>query len=520
MDGPGTAGGPRTLARLWEGSLERLGDRPALWFEGVSHRSGDLVDRATRVATGLAELGVRPGDRVLVLMANCAEVSITYHAVWRAGAAVTPVIFLVTAPELRHILAAAEPAALVTTADLMPTVLAATAGLRLPLVVLGSAGPDDPRVIDYRDLEAAAPGRIVDRAEDDLAALLFTGGTTGASKGVPLTQLNLWSAGWSSRQVSELPGITRTITALPLSHSYGVLVTVGGQHAAEAVFAVLLRWFDPARWLALAAEHRIQVAAVVPSMVAALLAQPVEEYDLAELRHVFCGAAPLAPALVGEFERRVPSAQLLEGYGLTESSGIATGTPPGQRRLGTVGRPVPGVGIRIVDDLGADLPTGHDGEILLRGDNVTAGYWRNAESDAAAGAVHDGWLRTGDIGHLDADGYLSVVDRKKDLILRGGYNVFPRDIEDALLAHPVVSAAAVVGRPDPRLGEEVVAYVAVRPGATVTAAELVEFSRGRLAKHKYPREIRIVPQIPLTPVGKVDRKRLRRQVAEEAAGRP
>jgi long-chain acyl-CoA synthetase len=514
---PSTVDGTHTLARLWESAAERLGDHPALWFEEDSHRSGELFDRATRVATGLRGIGVRPGDRVAVLMANCPEVGITYHAIWRAGAVVTPVIFLITATELGHLLRASGAGAVVTTADLLPKALEAAAGLPIPLVVLGPLAGlgEDPRLVDYRTLEAAEPGGIVDRDPDDLAALLFTGGTTGRSKGVPLSHANLWYAGWSSRQRSHVPGLTRRITALPLSHSYGILVTVGSLHLPEPPFTVLLRWFDPARWLALAAQHRAQVAAVVPSMLAALLTQPLESHDLSELRHVFSGAAPLAPALVAEFESRVPSAQVLEGYGLTESGGIASSTPPGRRRVGTVGLPAPGVDVRIADDRGADVPAGADGEILLRGANVMTGYWRDDEPNADA--VTDGWLHTGDIGHLDADGYLTVVDRKKDLIIRGGYNVYPRDVEDVLLQHPAVTGAAVVGRPDPRLGEEVLAFVTADP--TTTPEALIQFSRERLAAHKYPREIRLIDAIPLTPVGKVDRKRLRHLVHNDPRAR-
>jgi long-chain acyl-CoA synthetase len=352
---------------------------------------------------------------------------------------------------------------------------------------------------------------VVDRADDDLAALMFTGGTTGHSKGVPLSHENLWLSGWAARQASHVAGLDRGMTALPLSHSYGLLVTVSALHAAEPGFGVLLRWFEPARWLELAARHRVQVSAVVPSMIAALLTQPLEQHDLSDLRNVFTGAAPLPPALAQEFERRVPSAQLLEGYGLTETAAAATASPPGQRRLGTVGRALPTIEIRIADVDGTALPAGADGEILLRGPTVMTGYWRDPE--ATATTIADGWLHTGDIGHLDADGYLTVVDRKKDLVIRGGHNVYPRDVEDVLLAHPAVRGAAVVGRPDARLGEEVLAFVAVDPAAGVTAEELIQFARERLAATKYPREVRLVDAIPLTAVGKVDRKQLRRLVA-------
>jgi long-chain acyl-CoA synthetase len=255
-------------------------------------------------------------------------------------------------------------------------------------------------------------------------------------------------------------------------------------------------------------------------MLAMLLTQPLEDYHLSDLRYVSSGAAPLPLPVVHEFERRVPSATVREGYGCTETAAIISATTPGHRKLGTVGRAVPGVEVRIVDLDGADVPPGEPGEIVVRGPNVMTGYWGEAPAtETMVAAVIDGWFATGDIGTLDADGYLSIVDRKKDLILRGGANVFPRDVEDVLLTHPAVAGAAVVGRPDDRLGEEVVAFVALRPGSTATVTELVAYAKENLAATKYPREIRIVEAIPLTSVGKVDRKRVRAIAREEAPDR-
>jgi len=237
-----------------------------------------------------------------------------------------------------------------------------------------------------------------------------------------------------------------------------------------------------------------------------LLAFPLERHDLGELRFAFSGAAPLAPAVREEFQRRVPSATVIEGYGCTETGGIISTTPPLEPRPGTVGRVVPGVELRIVGLDGADAPTGEDGEIVVRGPNVMPHYWGGE-------ALPDGWFHTGDIGRVDAEGYLTIVDRIKDLIIRGGYNVYPRDIEDALLQHPAVSMAAAVGRPDHRLGEEVVAFVSLADGASATGEELIAFARERLGANKYPREVTILDAIPLTSVGKLDRKRLRAAVA-------
>jgi long-chain acyl-CoA synthetase len=356
-------------------------------------------------------------------------------------------------------------------------------------------------------LEQHDPSPIVDRRPDDLAALLYTGGTTGRARGVCLTHANLSHAGAASRERSHVPGVTRGISGLPLSHSFGLMVSVGGLHVPEPTTAVLLRWFDATTWLRLAAEHRSQTAAMVPSTIAMLLACPVEEYDLSDLRYIYSGASPLPPAVRAELERRVPGCTVLEGYGCTETAGIATGNPPSANRPGTVGIAVPGVEIGIVDPVtGEPIGTGEDGEVVVRGPNVMARYW---DADQPQGE----WFHTGDIGRLDADGYLAIVDRIKDLIIRGGYNVYPRDVEDMLTAHPQVSAAAVVGRPDDRLGEEVVAFVSLVDGATVGPEELIAYARANLAANKYPREVRVVDAIPLTSVGKLDRKRLRALVA-------
>jgi long-chain acyl-CoA synthetase len=512
--------GTKHLAWQAERQLERHGDGDSLFFEDRWFTRGWMADQAARFGAGLTGLGVRPGDRLVVLMANCPEVLVTYNAAWRAGAVVTPLIFLVSEDELRHALADSGAVAVVTTPEFLPKVMAAASGAdRVRTVIVAgnvavSAGGDGARVLRFAEVAAAAPGAIVDRADDDLAALLYTGGTTGRSKGVPLTHANLFWCGSSSHTSSSADDLTRTLMPLPLAHAYGLLVTCVGMHAEVPGQSILMRWFDPAGWLKLAQQHRAQRTTLVPSMIQMLLAQPLDEADLSALVAVASGAAPLAAETRAEFERRVPSAVIYEGYGCTESASIISSNPIGARRLGSVGLPVPGCTVQIRDDAGQVLAPGEDGEICVQSPGVLSGYWQ--APDATATAVQDGWLYTGDIGHLDADGYLYVVDRKKDLIIRGGFNVYPRDVEDVLLTHPAVAQAAVVGQPDPRLGEEVVGFVALRPGATATADELVAHAKARLAATKYPREVRIVPAIPLTSVGKLDRKRLRTQVAEES----
>jgi long-chain acyl-CoA synthetase len=493
-----------SLARRAEQLLERFGDRDSLFFEGRWYRSGELATRAHRVARGLTEIGVRPGDRVVVCMANCPEVGLAYQALWRAGAVPTPVLFLLTEDELRHVIEDSGAVACVTTPEFLPKVTAAAGGV--PVVVVGEA---TGAAIPWEQLEAADELALVDRDGSDLAALLYTGGTTGRSKGVALTHASLDAAGSAAAEAAYEPGRNRGLLPLPLAHAYGLLVTVGGLHAKEPGQAVLMRWFDPAGWVALAEEHKVQTSALVPSMIQMLLTQPLEEHDLSSLERVSSGAAPLAPEVQAEFERRIPGVEIREGYGCTETSALIS-TQPTVRRVGSVGTPVPGVEVRIEAADGAVLPAGQDGEICVRGPVLMQGYWKSPE--ATEQAIRDGWLHTGDVGHFDDDGYLYVVDRIKDLIIRGGFNVYPRDVEDVLLAHPSVVGAAAVGRPDPKLGEEVVAFVQLAPGADDTAESLIAYAREHLGAHKYPREVRFVDTMPLTSVMKLDRKALRAQV--------
>jgi long-chain acyl-CoA synthetase len=502
------------LARVNEEAFERRGDYEALFFEGRWLGSAEMFERSCRLAGGLTELGVAPGERVVISMANCPEVSLTYQAVWRAGAVVTPAMFLLSAEDLRHVIADSEASAVVTTPDFIDKVREAVAGLDHVRNVI-STGDDADGVTSLDALEAASePAAIVPRADDELAALLYTGGTTGRAKGVMLTHANLNFTGHAVSRAAHIPGMTRALMTLPLSHAYGLLMTIAGMHAPEPPVTVLLRWFDPRVFLELIDTHRLQSSSVVPSMILMLLAQPLEEFDLSSLRVLGCGAAPLAPQAAEEIERRA-SVTVRQGYGLTETAALIATNPVGREKPGSVGVPIPGAVVTILDEFENEVPAGEPGEICVRSPAVMQGYWRAAE--ATAETIRDGWLHTGDIGYLDEEGYLFIVDRKKDLIIRGGFNVYPRDVEDALLEHPAVAAVGVVGRPDERHGEEVVAFVALTSSDAVGAGELIEWARRRIGGYKYPREVHILDAIPLTAVGKLDRKALRARVRAPAA---
>ncbi|MGZ4214790.1 MAG: class I adenylate-forming enzyme family protein [Solirubrobacteraceae bacterium] len=501
--------GPHNLARLAEASFERRGDYEALLFEDRWHRSGELFGRSCRIAAGLTELGVAPGERIVVTMANSPDVGVLYQALWRAGGVVTPATFLLPPEDLRHVVANAEASAVVTSPEFVDKVREAVAGLDCVRNVI-SSGDVDGDVLSLSTLEQAEPAPIVDRADSDLAALLYTGGTTGRAKGVMLSHHNLYFSGHAGHEAGHVPGINRSLATLPLSHAYGLLVTIVGMNSQEQGVAALLRWFDPQAFLSLIQEHRLQQSAVVPSMLQILLCLPLEDYDLSSLKFLSCGAAPLAHEVEEEVRRRIPSVSIRQGYGLTETAALVATNPAGREKSGSVGLPVPGTTVRIVDDEGRELPAGEPGEICARSPGVMGGYWRSPE--VTADALRDGWLHTGDVGYLDEEGYLFIVDRKKDLIIRGGFNVYPRDVEDGLLEHPAVEMAAVVGKPDALHGEEVVAFVSLRNGQDITGEELVDWARSRIGGYKYPREVRVVDSIPLTPVGKIDRKLLRSSV--------
>jgi long-chain acyl-CoA synthetase len=487
-----------------EAAARRDDDHPSLFFEGRWRTSGELHDRATRLAAGLRGLGLDPGDRVVIVMATTPDVGALYQACWRAGLVATPVLFLLPPVELRHVLTDSGAKAVVTTPEFVANVQQAAEGLDVRVVLDGDA----EGTTSLAELATAEPAPITDRADDDLAALLYTGGTTGRAKGVELTHHSLWHAGWAGYEAGSDDPFSRTIVPLPLAHAFGLLVTVTGVHDPEPASTVLMRWFEPTAFCELAAEHHAEQATLVPTMLRLLLTLPLESYDLSSLKRVVCGSAPLPPTVLHAFEERVPSATVCEGYGLTETAGAATSNRRLRRRVGTVGQALPGVEIRIVGDDDRTLPAGEAGEVLLRSPANARGY-RGDPPGSDGAFTPDGWLRTGDVGSLDEDGYLTILDRLKDLVIRNGFNVYPRDVEEALVEHDAVASAAVVGRPDDEVGEEIVAVVQPAAGAEVDVDDLRAWARQRLGPKSYPRDVRVVDALPLTPVMKIDRKAVR-----------
>jgi long-chain acyl-CoA synthetase len=491
------------LATLGDQNVRTFGEYPALLFEGREITNVEQRQAASRLAHALRRLGVQPGDRVVVMLPNCPEVLQAYAGILGAGGVVVPVVFLLRPAEVRHILEHSGARLLITSPELADK----AEGWPGPTVLVGGEGPGHPA---YAGLLAGERDDfpVVDRAPDDLAVILYTAGTTGVPKGVALSHRNLVANARAAASLYELDRTRWALAVLPLSHSYGL--TLSNTSAILGTRAVLLRWFNPEAVLEAIQAHRIQHMSAVPTMLAYLLNYPeADRYDTSSMVVWGSGAAPLPVEIVEPFERRF-GGRILEGYGLTEAAPVvAAHRLSGERRLGSVGQPIPGVEVRVVDDDDRPLPAGEVGEICVRGDNVMLGYYRMPEETARA--IRDGWLHTGDMGRLDPDGFLWIVERKKDLIIRGGFNVYPREVEEVLYAHPAVAEAAVVGVPDPLMGEEVCAFVVRRRGAGATAEAVIAFCQERLAKFKCPREVRFVEALPKSPVGKILRKELRRQ---------
>jgi long-chain acyl-CoA synthetase len=496
------------LATLGDENLARFGEYVALHFEGRDYTNVDQQRAAARAANALGRLGVGVGDRVVVLLPNCPEVLQAYGGILRRGAVIVPVVFLLSPEEVRHILADCEARVVITA----PELAAKVEGWQGRVVLVGG-GAGGAAALHWEELLAREPdlAPIVPRADGDLAVILYTSGTTGRPKGVALSHANLASNARAAASLYELDRTAWSLAVLPLSHSYGLTVMNAGSILGTK--GVLLRWFNPELVLDTIQRFRVQSMAGVPTMYVYLLHYPdAGAFDTSSMRSWGSGAAPLPLEIVEPFERKF-GGLLLEGYGLTEASPVVSAHRlSGVRKLGSVGQPIPGVQVAILDDDDRPVPVGELGEICVRGPNVMLGYYRLPEETART--LRNGWLHTGDVGRVDADGFLYVVERKKDLIIRGGFNIYPREVEEVLYAHPLVAEAAVVGMRDPLMGEDVMAFVVLKPGAALEAEALMAFCQERLAKYKCPKRVRFVESLPKSPVGKILRKELRAQLEE------
>jgi long-chain acyl-CoA synthetase len=550
-----------TLPEMLQAAAKKSGRRTALIYFGARISYAQLLEHVDRCAAGLQALGLRKGERVALMMANCPQFVIAYFGALRAGAIVTATSSMYTRREAAHQWQDAGVSMLIVERRLYPT--AKAAGEEVPelrAVVLAGSREYQPRNFAAlertlrsprkgaleprrRDAKAPRPGRASARAATpallrwsellrlairpapvaqkpaDIACLQYTGGTTGTSKGAMLTHANLVINAYQTRHWFATKGANEVmVAALPLFHIYAMTCVMITTVMAGGTVVILPR-FELRAALNLLRKYHPTVFHGVPTMYVAFSNAPgVFQAGFKSLRVCMSGGAPLPMQVQRRFEA-LSGGRLVEGYGLTEASPVTHVNPPnGLVKPGSIGPPIPGTDARIVDlETGArELPKGEVGELVIRGPQVMRGYWRKPEE--TDDVLRQGWLYTGDIARMDEEGYFYIVDRKKDMIIAGGYNIYPREVEEVLCEHPEINEGVVIGVPDEYRGETVKAFIVLKRGSKAGAEDIIAWCRERLAPYKIPRQFQFRESLPKSAVGKYLRRELRRQSAASASG--
>ncbi len=483
------------LAGILTDTAARYPDRPAVKLGDTTLSYARLDAAVARCAGMLRRLGVQPGDRVGVMLPNVPYFPITYYAILRIGAVVVPMNVLLKGRETSFYLT-----------DSGAKVIFAWMGFADAAKVGAQAAGAELVVVTPGEFDKLLAGEEpvadeVERDASDTAVILYTSGTTGTPKGAELTHANMASnAATTAKLVSATPE-DRFLGALPLFHSFGQTASMNLAISVGATLSLLPK-FSAKECLEIVQSDRITIFLGVPTMYVGLVGYPdAEQYDVSSLRLCISGGAAIPVEVLRGFEKRYGAA-ILEGYGLSETSPVASfNHPDRERKAGSIGTPIAGVEMKLIDEEGNEVPQGEVGEICIRGENVMKGYWDRP--DATAAVMKDGWFATGDMARTDEEGYYFIVDRKKDMIIRAGYNVYPREIEEVLYEHPAVAEAAVVGTPHPEFGEEVAAVVVLKEGATATPEELRDHVKAQVAAYKYPRRVILADELPHGPTGKV-----------------
>jgi long-chain acyl-CoA synthetase len=497
-------------AQLALDNIDRYGEYVSIWYEGRSFTNVERYSAACRMASVLRARGVERGDRVVVMMLNSHEVTSAFTAIWKIGAVIIPITPMWNAREARYVIENSGARTVITSPELAERLMDATADIPGfgEILVIGESETPGATNIDAEIAAADEFQPLVDCAPDDLALLLYTSGTTGNPKGVMLSHDNLIFVADSIYKNNAHLGRIRSMTVLPLSHVYGVLMMNLGARMGSS--GRIFKHFDAGRALQTIQDLRVQRIAVVPTMLTLLINHPDrEKYDYSSLEYAGSGGAPLPEATRQEFERLF-GCKVMQGYGLSETAGALTGYHPDEvYRPGSVGPALPGIEMCVMDFDNRILPAGETGELCSRGRHIMRGYYNNPA--ATAETIIDGWLHTGDIGYIDAGGYVFITDRKKDLIIKGGENISPREIEEGIYMHPAVAEAAVFGVPDPVYGENLAAAVVLKPGMAATEDELKSHIGGYVTKFKIPAKIEFLESLPKGPSGKILKRALKDQ---------
>ncbi len=472
---------------------------------GARALSYAALDRAARgVAASLRERGVRPGQAVAVMVPNVPEFTIAYFGILYAGCTVVPLNVLLSAPEVTYHIQDSEAVLLIAHPLFREPASLGAQGAGVSIAWADGGAPDD-----LPEMAAGAPlAALHPTSPDDTAVILYTSGTTGKPKGAELTHSNLFvnCAVVVPKLIPIAPDQHIALATLPLFHSFGQTAIQNATIANGGTFTLLPR-FSPGEAFEIMQRDAVTLFAGVPTMYFALLHHEQAPARVPSLRWCMAGGAPMPVEVMKAFEDKF-GVEIFEGYGLSETSPVASFNVPGRTRTpGSIGYPVWGVEMAILDDKDQELPDGERGEIAIRGHNIMKGYWKRAE--ATAETMRSGWFHSGDIGIRDPNGSYRIVDRVKDMIIRGGFNVYPREVEEVLYAHPAVVEAAVIGVPHPSHGEEVKAVLALAKGQQATAEEIIAWCKERLAAYKYPRIVDFVDALPKGPTGKILKRELR-----------
>jgi len=496
------------LYKLLENCLERTPENLAVIFgeHRVSYRR--LIEASERLAGGLAMLGIGRGDRVALMLPNVPQFPISFFAILKLGAAVVPVNVMFKEAEVRYILEDSEAKAIIAWGSFEKEVLKAVEGLQTCSRVIFLAEKVPPGTVNFTRLLLQSPSlkETVATGENDTALILYTAGVTGRPKGAELTHTNTYSNATSCRQLLQVVSEDRVLGALPLFHAFATTLVMNTAFAAGAT-VVLLPRFDPQAFIEAVALEKVTIIPGVPTLFRAVLDAAVPTVDFSSVRLCLSGGAPLPKELLEEFEERFGLA-IFEGYGLSEASPVVSFNPiDHSRKPGSIGIPIPGLAMRIVDEEGHEVRPNQVGEIVVQGPNVMKGYLNRPE--ATKEVLRNGWLHTGDLGRMDEEGYFYIVDRKKDVIIKGGFAVYPREVEEVLHGHPQVEEAAVIGVPDTVQGEEVKAFVVLKPDSSVRPGELIAYCKERMAVYKTPKYVQFLPSLPKSATGKVLKTKLR-----------
>jgi long-chain acyl-CoA synthetase len=498
------------ISKLAQNEIDKFGEHVSVIFEGKKFTNVQMRRRAKQFANGLKKLGVQRGDRVVIQMPNCPEVLQSFGAIWAIGAVAVPINFLIGEEETAYIYKDSGARTVISSQVFLP--LIASCRQKIPSVenVILIDQEDDPETISFRELADNNPEELepVATEDDETAALIYTSGTTGRPKGVMHTHSSLYANARMQQDTIQLPSGLTGISVLPLCHSYGI-ASMNSSAMIGGGRVIVLNTFDVDAIFEAIQKYRGNVLAAVPTMYVYMLLHPKpEKYDLSSMKHWISGSAPLALDTWQQFKDKF-GYEIIEGWGLTEAGANNAVNPfRGRKKVGSLGLPMKGTEMKITDDNGHTMPPGREGEIVIRGPMLMKGYWNQPE--ATKDAFRDGWLLTGDVGYQDEDGYFFITDRKKDLIIKGGENISPREIEEVLFDHPKISEAAVIGIKDDVYGENIKAFVVLMPGETSTAEDIIAFCQERLKRFKSPCEVEFMDALPKNLVGKVLKKELRK----------